>query len=68
MPINLAVHKNETMATYMKSKFAEMLWKMDSTRHQPTVVPHPGEWSLEYAVEVDLAVLIIAQAFNKQSI
>jgi hypothetical protein len=67
--ICIAVQETETIATYMKSKFAEMLWNMGPRQlDRPEVAPYPKEWSLEYAVEVDLAVSIITQAFNKQGI
>jgi len=67
--IYLAVQETQSIATYMKSKFADMMRNMSSVNYRPGVlIPYPEEWSMEYAVEVDLAVSIIAQAFDNQGV
>jgi hypothetical protein len=65
--IHLAVRETKTIATFMKLKFAETMWNMGSAEHRPgALIPYPEGWSLEFAIEVDLAVSIIAQAFDSQ--
>ena len=61
------VDEIQEIATYMQKKFAETMLNIDHPHLRPEVfIPIPEDWSLEYTIEVDLAVAIIAQAFDNQ--
>ena len=61
------VDEIQEIATYMQKKFAETMLNIDHPHLWPEVfIPIPEDWSLEYTIEVDLAVAIIAQAFDNQ--
>lgn len=65
--IPLAVEESKAIAAFMKLKFSDMMWNTGSAQRRPgPLIPYPEGWSLEFAIEVDLAVSIIVQAFNNQ--
>jgi hypothetical protein len=52
-----------SVSSYMKERFPHVL------RMEPNVeIQHPHGWSLEFALEVDLALHILARAFGNQGI
>ncbi|KIM34639.1 hypothetical protein M413DRAFT_144266 [Hebeloma cylindrosporum] len=65
---HLAVlHETSTVATYMRAKFKMLMQNIGATpRQEHSFLPFPEAWSLEYAVEVDLAVSVVARAFSNQ--
>jgi len=63
---NLAIDQETSIvATYMKRKFPGVLLERSiNTPDRPDFIGHPKHWSLEFSLEVDLALDIIARAFN----
>ena len=64
---NLAIDKETSVvAAYMKQKFPGVLLERSSinTPDQPDSVGHPEHWPLEFSMEVDLALDVIARAFH----
>jgi hypothetical protein len=59
------------VAEYMKAKFAGVL-RHHSSAHPPSLpdftVGHPRHWSLDFSMEVDLALDVIARAFHNTGI
>lgn len=66
--VELAVlDETDTVAVYMQAKFQAVMQDLGSIFQKPdSFIPFPGEWSLEYACEVDQAISIIVQAFRNQ--
>jgi len=64
--LSLAVYnKTSAVATYMQAKFQQVVYSTSLSSGQPEVfIAHPTEWSLDFAIEVDLAV--ISRAFHNQ--
>jgi hypothetical protein len=61
------VRELDTMAIYMQSKFEALMSNIDQPcRRQDPAIPIPEYWSLQYAIEVDHAISVIAQAFANQ--
>jgi hypothetical protein len=64
-PILLAIdEETTTVANYMNAQFS---W-MRNWGASRTSVRHPDHWSLDFAIEVDLALDVIARAFNNQGV
>jgi hypothetical protein len=59
------------VASYMKAKFPAVL-RHHSSAHPPSLpdftIGHPRHWSLDFSVEVDLALDVIARAFHNTGI
>ena len=60
------------VSTYMKKKLPIILLRTLGDMERPTSsdveIPHPKDWSLEFALEVDRALDVIARAFHNQGI
>lgn len=50
----------ERVATYMTMKFQAMI------RREDIPIPVPKEWSLQLLIDCDLAVTVIAEAFENR--
>jgi hypothetical protein len=63
-----AVHFTCIVSTYMQQKFPLVLLRtrLESPDIEIDEVPHPQGWSMEFALEVDLALDVIARAFHHQ--
>jgi hypothetical protein len=58
--------ETSTVATYMQAKFPMVLLETSPPLGHPDFIPHPAGWSLDFALEVDLALDVIARAFRNQ--
>ena len=58
--------ETSVVAAYMKKKFPGVLLECSSiyTPDHPDFIGHPKHWSLEFSLEVDLALDVIACAFH----
>lgn len=58
------------VSTYMKEKFPSVLLRALGNMEQPkspgVKIPHPLRWSIEFSLEVDLALDVIARSFHNQ--
>jgi hypothetical protein len=64
---NLAVLQDTCIvATYMKRKFPGVLASTRGLQGPNVEIQHPHGWSVEFALEVDLALDVIARAFHNQ--
>jgi len=63
---NLAIDQETSIvAAYMKKKFPGVLLERSiDTPDRPDFIGHPKHWSLEFSLEVDLALDVIARAFH----
>jgi hypothetical protein len=53
----------------MKQMFPHVLLRVSERPESPDIeIRHPPGWSLEFALEVDLALDVIARAFHNQGI
>jgi hypothetical protein len=73
MSILDAVQDTYIVSTYMKQKLPSVLLRAqgdiegpDSLDVEYVELPHPSGWSLDFALEVDMALLVIARAFHNQ--
>ena len=67
--LSLAVYNGTSqVATYMQAKFQQEVYTMSLglSRRPEAFIAHPTQWSLEFAIEVDLAVDVISRAFHRQ--
>ena len=63
----LAVYEEmSTIATYMKAKFPIVLRTTLDIQLPDVDIRYPHEWSLEFALEVDQALAVLARAFHNQ--
>jgi len=63
----LAVYQEtSTVATYMKARFPSVLHSVVDMPYPDDNIQHPAHWSLEFALEVDQALDVIARAFHNQ--
>lgn len=63
----LAVYEEtSTVATYMKAKFPIVLHITLDMQLPDVDIQHPHEWSMEFALEVDQALDVLARAFHNQ--
>jgi hypothetical protein len=57
-------------STYMKQKLPFVLLRALGNMKRPkspnVEIPHPSRWSIEFSMEVDLALDVIARAFHNQ--
>ncbi|KAF8816189.1 hypothetical protein BYT27DRAFT_7238045 [Phlegmacium glaucopus] len=64
---NLAVLQDACIvAAYMKRKFPSVLVSTLDLQGPNVEIEHPPGWSVEFALEVDLALDVIARAFHNQ--
>ena len=65
-----AVQDIHIVSTYMKKKLPFVLLRFLGNMERPespdVEVPHPRRWSVEFALEVDWALDVIARAFHDQ--
>jgi len=63
---NLAIDQETSIvAAYMQKKFPGVLLDHSiNTPDCPDFIAHPKHWSLEFSLEVDLALDVIARAFQ----
>jgi hypothetical protein len=65
-----AIQDTYIVSTYMKRKFPFILLRALGNMERPespdVEVPHPHSWSVEFAMEVDQALDVIACAFHNQ--
>jgi hypothetical protein len=65
-----AVEDAYIASTYMKQKLPFVLLRalgdMKRLKSPDVEVPHPSGWSIEFSLEVDLALDVIARAFHNQ--
>jgi hypothetical protein len=65
-----AVEDTYIVSTYMKQKLPFVLLRALGDMQRPdtpdVLIPHPHCWTLEFALEVDLALDVIARAFRNQ--
>jgi hypothetical protein len=56
------------VSTYMQQKLPLILLRtqLESPDIEIVEIPHPQGWSVEFALEVDLALDVIADAFHHQ--
>lgn len=60
-----ALQDSYIVSTYMKQKFPNVLLRPESPDIE---IRHPSSWSVEFALDVDLALDVIARAFHNQGI
>ena len=58
--------ETSTVATYMKEKFPIVLHTVLDIQFPDVDIQHPHGWSIEFAMEVDLALDVLARAFHNQ--
>lgn len=67
-----AVQEAYIVSKYMKQKFPHVLLQVRGDMERPETpdveIQHPLSWSVEFAMEVDLALDVIARAFHNQGI
>jgi hypothetical protein len=64
-----ALEDTYIVSTYMKQKFPFVLLRAQGDMERPDVeIPHPHRWSVEFSLEVDLAVDVIAHTFHNQGL
>jgi hypothetical protein len=64
---NLAVLQDACIvAAYMKRNFPSVLVSTLDLQGPNVEIEHPPGWSVEFALEVDLALDVIARAFHNQ--
>jgi hypothetical protein len=67
-----AVEDAYIISTYMKKRLPFVLLRalgdMDRPESPDDQIPHPHHWSLEFAMEVDLALDVITRAFHNQGL
>ena len=70
MSESYAVEDAYIASIYMKQKFPSVLLRaLGDTEKSPDVkIPHPRSWSIEFSLEVDLALDVIARAFHNQGL
>lgn len=73
MSIPSAVQEAYIVSTYMKQKLPHVLIERGQGYMERPVSPdveikHPLSWSLEFSIEVDLALEVLARAFHNQGI
>lgn len=63
-----AVHLTSVVSTYMQQKLPLVLLQtqLESPDIDIVEIPHPQGWSVEFALEVDLALDVVARAFHRQ--
>jgi len=65
-----AVEDAYITSTYMKEKFPcvllRALGEMERPKSPDVEIPHPDCWSIEFSLEVDQALDVIARAFHNQ--
>lgn len=63
-----AVLFTSVVSTYMQQKLPPVLLRtrLESPDIDNVEIPHPQGWSVEFALEVDLALDVIARAFLHQ--
>jgi hypothetical protein len=71
MSIPSAVQEASIVSIYMKQKLPHALLKkglgvMERPYSPDVEIKHPLSWSLEFAMEVDLALDVLARAFHNQ--
>ncbi|KAF8809990.1 hypothetical protein BYT27DRAFT_7253962 [Phlegmacium glaucopus] len=65
--LNLAILQDACIvAAYMKRKFPNVLVSTLGLQGPNVEIEHPPGWSVEFALEVDLALDVIARAFHNQ--
>ena len=63
----LAVFEETSMvATYMKAKFPIVLHTVLDMQLPDVDIQHPQGWSVEFALEVDLALDVLAHTFHNE--
>ena len=68
-PMSDAVKDAYIVSTYMKQKFPFVLSQALGDMERPEVeIPHPRGWGVEFSLEVDLALDVIARAFQNQGL
>jgi hypothetical protein len=67
-----ALQDTYIVSTYMKQKFPSVLLRPmegpDSLDVEYVELPYPSGWSMDFSLEVDLALLVIARAFHNQGL
>jgi hypothetical protein len=64
---DLAVYQDASIvATYMKAKFPSVLHSVINMAYPDVNIQYPDSWPLEFAVEVDQALDVLARAFHNQ--
>jgi len=66
MPELAVYQETSIVATYMKARFPSVLHSVVDMAYPDVDIQHPDHWSLEFALEVDQALDIIARAFRNQ--
>ena len=58
------------VSNYMKEKLPFVLLRASGDNDRPkspeVEIPHPRHWSIDFSLEVDLALDVIARAFHNQ--
>lgn len=73
MSILDALQDTYIVSTYMKQKLPSVLRRALGNMEGPDLLdveyvdlPHPSGWSMDFALEVDRALLVIGRAFHNQ--
>jgi hypothetical protein len=66
MPELAVYQETSAVATYMKARFPSVLHSIVDMPYPDVNIRHPNSWPLEFAVEVDHALDVIARAFHNQ--
>lgn len=64
-----ALQDSYIVSNYMKQKFPQVLLQVLGDIEQlDDEIPHPASWDVEFALDVDLALDVIARSFHNQGI
>jgi hypothetical protein len=62
-----ALHDAYTVSNYMRQKLLDILRVLGDVEQSPDVeIQHPQSWSLDFAMDVDWALDVIARAFHNE--
>ena len=70
--MSVAVEDTCIASIYMQKKLPSVLLRTQSDKDRPkshdVEIPHPSCWSMDFSLEVDLALDILARAFHNQGL